>query len=179
LAVIILLLAIWGFLSRVESIRRASDRFTLNIPLLGPMFRCYFIANFTRTFGLLLKSELGIIQTLNIVGDTMGNAAYRQAFKKIAEGVVRGEGVAENMEKDKLLFPPLVSQMVSVGEMTGNLGSSLMYLSEMYEDEMNNTTKNLTTSIEPVLMIFMGVLVGFIALSIITPIYGITSNIHA
>jgi len=92
---------------------------------------------------------------------------------------VRGEGVAENMEKDKLLFPPLVSQMVSVGEMTGNLGSSLMYLSEMYEDEMNNTTKNLTTSIEPVLMIFMGVLVGFIALSIITPIYGITSNIHA
>jgi len=82
------------------------------------------------------------------------------------------------MTKDKLLFPPLVSQLVGVGEMTGNLDSSLMYLSEMYEDEMNNATKNLTTSIEPALMIFMGIFVGFIALAIITPIYGITQNLH-
>ena len=72
----------------------------------------------------------------------------------------------------------MVSQMAGVGEMTGNLSSSFMYLSEMYEDEMNNLTKNLSTSIEPVLMIVMGVLVGFIAVSIITPIYGITQSLH-
>ena len=178
LAGVLLLSAIWGFLLRIGSVRRAADRFILRLPLLGPMFRSYYIANFTRTFSLLLKSEIGIIQTLKILGDTIGNAAYKESFEKIAGGVIRGGAVAENMENDKLLFPPLVSQMVSVGEMTGHLGSSLMYLSEMYEDEMNNTTKNLATSIEPVLMIFMGVLVGFIAMSIITPIYGITQSLH-
>jgi type IV pilus assembly protein PilC len=163
---------------RFDSVRRAGDRFVLRLPILGAMFRSYYIANFTRTFSLLLKSEIGITQTLKIVGDTMGNAAYKQVFEKITAGVVRGGAVAEIMENDKLLFPPLVSQMVSVGEMTGNLGSSLMYLSEMYEDEMNTTAKNLTVSIEPILMIFMGVLVGFIAMSIITPIYGITQSLH-
>jgi|GEM_PF-383711 type II secretory pathway component PulF len=169
LAGFVLLAVIWGLLLRVGAIRRANDRMILRMPLLGSMFRSYYIANFTRTFSLLLKSEIGIIQTLRILSDTIGNAAYKEAFEKVSTGVVRGGAVAENMETDKLLFPPLVSQMVSVGEMTGHLGSSLMYLSEMYEDEMNNTTKNLTTSIEPVLMIFMGVLVGFIAMSIITP----------
>lgn len=165
-------------LLRKEAPRRAADRMILRVPLLGKMFRGYFIANFTRTFSLLLKSEIGIVQALKIVGDTAGNLAYKEAFKKIAEGVVGGGSAAENMEKDKLLFPPLVSQMVGVGEMTGNLGSSLMYLSEMYEDEMNNSTKNLASSIEPALMIFMGVLVGFIAISIISPIYGITQSLH-
>lgn len=172
------LAAIWGLLSRADAVRRVGNRMLLRIPLLGQMFRSYYIANFTRTFSLLLKSEIGIVQTLKITGDTIGGAAYKQSFENIAAGVIRGEAVAKNMEKDKLLFPPLVSQMVSVGEMTGNLGSSLMYLSEMYEDEMNNTAKNLATSIEPVLMIFMGVLVGFIAMSIITPIYGITQSLR-
>jgi type IV pilus assembly protein PilC len=168
----------WGLLLRIDSVRLGSDRFLLRLPLLGGMFRSYFIANFSRTFSLLLKSEIGIIQTLNIVGDTVGNAAYKAAFARMAESIARGESLGENMETDRLLFPPLVSQMVGVGEMTGNLGSSLMYLSEMYEDEMNNSTKNLATSIEPALMIFMGILVGFIALSIITPIYGITQSLH-
>ena len=178
LAGLVAFIIIWSLLLRIPNVRYAADRLLLQIPLLGPMFRGYYIANFTRTFSLLLKSELGIIQTLTIVGGTIGNAAYQRSFKTLIEGVARGESVAENMEKDKLLFPPLVSQMVSVGEMTGHLGSSLMYLSEMYEDEMNNSTKNLSTSIEPMLMIFMGLLVGFIALSIITPIYGITQSLH-
>jgi len=178
LAGLAVLIIIWSLLLRIPSVRYATDRFLLQIPLLGPMFRGYYIANFTRTFSLLLKSELGIIQTLRIVGGTIGNTAYQKAFEKIIDGVARGESVAENMEKEKLLFPPLVSQMVSVGEMTGHLGSSLMYLSEMYEDEMNNSTKNLSTIIEPMLMIFMGLLVGFIAMSIITPIYGITQSLH-
>ncbi|MCU0653164.1 MAG: type II secretion system F family protein [Candidatus Pacebacteria bacterium] len=168
----------WGLMLRIESVRFGWERFLLRIPLLGGMFRSYYIANFSRTFSLLLKSEIGIIQALNIVGDTVGNAAYKAAFTHMAESIARGESLGENMEKDRLLFPPLVSQMVGVGEMTGNLGSSLMYLSEMYEDEMNNSTKNLATSIEPALMIFMGILVGFIALSIITPIYGITQSLH-
>jgi type II secretory pathway component PulF len=159
-------------------IKLASDRANLRVPLVGSMFKSYYIANFSRTLGLLLKSEVGIIQALRLAGDTSGSAAYRVALNKLIDGVARGEAIAANMEKDKFLFPPLVSQMVGVGEMTGNLSSSLMYLAEIYEDEMNNSTKNLSTSIEPALMIFMGVLVGFIAISIITPIYGITQSLH-
>lgn len=175
---LVALIFAWVMLLRLPNIRLAADRLLLRLPIIGAMFRSYCVANFSRTFSLLLKSELGIIQTLTIVGNTIGNAAYKQAFANIIDGVQRGESVADNMDKDKLLFPPLVSQMVGVGEMTGHLGSSLMYLSEMYEDEMNNATKNLATSIEPALMIFMGLLVGFIALSIITPIYGITQSLH-
>ena len=167
-----------SLLLRIHQIRLFADRCFLRLPILGPMFRNYYIANFSRMLGLLLKTEIGIMQALEIVGDNSGNAAYRLAFSQIAEGVSRGESVSKNMAKEKLLFPPLVSQMAGVGEMTGNLSSSFMYLSEMYEDEMNNLTKNLSTSIEPVLMIVMGVLVGFIAVSIITPIYGITQSLH-
>jgi len=178
LIALLALVFITVILLRVPRIRLATDRLLLHLPIIGPMLQDYYIANFARTFSLLLKSELEIIQTLNIVGNTLGNFAYKQAFSQIAQKVARGESLSKNMTKDKLLFPPLVSQLVGVGEMTGNLDSSLMYLSEMYEDEMNNATKNLTTSIEPALMIFMGIFVGFIALAIITPIYGITQNLH-
>lgn len=165
-------------LLRIPAVKLAFDRAVLRLPLIGSVFKGYFVANLSRTLGLLLKSDIGIIQALRITGDTSGSSAYRVAFERVIEGVARGESVSENMEKEKFLFPPLVSQMTGVGEMTGNLSSSLGYLSEIYEDDMNNTTKNLATSIEPALMIFMGVLVGFIALSIITPIYGITQNLH-
>lgn len=153
-------------------------RFLLKIPLLGSIFRDYFIANFTRTFGLLLKNEMGIVEILKITGKSSGSMAYEQAFEKIAAIVARGDMVSVAMKNDKLLFPLLLSQMVEVGEMTGRLDSSLAYISEIYEDELNNSTRNLAVSIEPMLMILMGILVGFVAISIITPIYGITQNLR-
>jgi type IV pilus assembly protein PilC len=151
---------------------------SLRVPLLGPMFRSYHIANFTRTLGLLLKSDVRIVEALKIVASTTGNLAYKEEFATMAENVTRGERLAGYMEKDTKMFPSMLSQMISVGEATGGLTSTLMFLAEMYEDDLNTATKNLSTSIEPVLMIFMGLLVGFIALSIITPIYGVTQNIH-
>jgi len=166
-----------ALIARIPAVKLWLDRNSLRVPLFGSMFRSYYVANFTRTLGLLLKSDLGIIESLRIVGDTLGNSAYRKEFYRISEGVGRGELISVGM-RDRLLFPSMATQMVSVGETAGNLSSSLLYLSEMHEDEMNNMTKNLSTSIEPVLMIFMGLLVGFIAMSIITPIYGITQNLR-
>lgn len=168
----------FGLLLRIPSFKLFCDRGLLRWPILGGMFKSYYIANSTRTLGLLLKSEVGIMEGLRIVAETSGNSAYRKAFLDISEGVLRGETVGDMMKRDRLLFPLLVPQMVQVGEMTGSLNSSLLYLSEMYEDEMKTATKDLTTSIEPVLMILMGVMVGFVALSIITPIYGITQSLH-
>ena len=142
------------------------------------LFNRYKQAGFTRTLGLLLKSEVGIVESLQVVRATSGNSAYRHSFDNLMQGVIHGQTLCETMAKDKLLYPILLTQMIGVSEATGNLSSTLIFLSEMYEDEMNRLTKNLSTSIEPVLMIFMGILVGFIAISIITPIYGITQSLH-
>jgi len=177
-AVLALIVVLAMLFSKRPAVRYAFDQAALRFPLIGPMFKNYCIANFCRTLGLLLKSGVGIIQALRITGDTAGSVVYRAAFFRLTEGVVCGGAISGNMEKEKFLFPPLVSQMIAVGETSGKLSSSLEYLAEIYEDELNNTTKNLSTSIEPLLMIFMGAMVGFIAMSIITPIYGITQNLH-
>ena len=175
---IVALAIAWWLLMQACSIKKYVDRNFLRLPIIGALFSNYYIANFTRTLGLLLKSDVGIIEALQITGDTMSNRAYLQSFDSIAAGVARGQSISEGMQKDKLLYPSVVMQMVSVGEMTGNLSSSLLYLAEIHEDEMNGMTKNLSASIEPVLMIIMGIMVGFIAISIIAPIYGITQNLH-
>lgn len=169
---------VWTLLLKINSFKLFIDRNSLGLPVFGRLFKTYYIANFTRTFGLLLKSDIGIIESLHIVGNTSGNSAYRKKFFEIADHVKRGEEISSLMAKDKFLFPAVITQMLSAGEYTGGLSAVSLYLAEMHEDELNTMTKDLLTTIEPVLMIFMGVVVGFIALSIITPIYGITQVIH-
>lgn len=165
-------------LLKIKSVKLFVDRNSLRLPVFGKLLQNYFIASFTRTFGLLINSQMGIINALKITSNAIGSSAYQNKFFDLAEAVKRGENVSGLMQKDKLLFPPTAVQMISAGEMTGSLGSTLMYLSAMYEEELNAEIKNLLRAIEPMLMIFMGILVGFVALSIITPIYGITQNLH-
>lgn len=154
------------------------DHFLLAIPLIGSIIRDYNITNFCRTLGLLIKSDVRVMEALNILGDTTPNTAYRQEIQKSAEGVIKGEKISDQIQKTPRLFPPLVSQMIAIGETTGNLSDSLIYISQFYENEVNDMTKNLSNALEPILMVLMGLLVGFIAISIITPIYAITQNIH-
>ncbi len=155
------------------------DSFILRLPLIGSILRYYSLANSTRTMGLLLKSGLTISDALPIVSRTTGNFVYRKEFKSLSKVVERGEKMSSYLQKKRNIFPDVLSQIVSVGEKSGNLSASLIYLSELYESEVDDFTKNLGSLIEPVLMIFMGLLVGFIAISIITPIYSITQNLHA
>jgi type II secretory pathway component PulF len=178
LAALVVAAVVAALLLKIPRVRLAADRFLLGLPLLGPMFKTYHVANFCRTLGMLLASETGIVRALKILQETFENTAYRAVIGQMIEAVTRGESISQNMEKENFLFPALASQMVGVGEITGNLSSGLIYLSEIYEDEMKNMAKNLSTSIEPALMIFMGFMVGFVALSIITPIYGITQNLR-
>ena len=108
----------------------------------------------------------------------MPNVIYRRELAAIAQGVLKGEKISTHLEKRPHLFPDLLTQMISIGEATGNLSESLSYLSEMYESEVDDQTKNLSSTLEPALMVFMGLLVGFVAVSVITPIYSITQNLH-
>lgn len=153
------------------------DRFLLAMPLAGTISRTYTIANTCRTLGLLLKSGLPTVEALSISADTTVNTVYRAQFKKIADHCLSGGRIASELSLRPDLFPDMCSHMIAIGERTGNLPETLIYLSEMYEAELDDLTKNLSTSIEPLLMILMGFIVGFVAVSVITPIYEITQKL--
>jgi type II secretory pathway component PulF len=126
-----------------------------------------------------LKSGITLSEAVPLTADTTKNLIYKGAFKEIAIAVTRGEKISSYFSTHKDLFPAIMNQMVSVGERSGNLSSTLLYLAELYEAEVDDFTKNLSSLVEPIMMVVMGIVVGFIAISIITPIYGITQNLHA
>jgi type II secretory pathway component PulF len=161
-----------------QAIRYFFDSLILRIPMLGQMVQYFNIANSSRTLGLLLKSGVRLGEALSITADTTRNLLYKTHYKELVETVNRGEKISLYMVKHPAVFPDIFGHMVAVGEKSGTLSDTLVYLSEMYEAEVDDFTKNLSTLIEPFLMVVMGLVVGFIAISIITPIYGITQNLH-
>lgn len=171
-------ITIFLLLLRINRFRFWVHRLTLAIPLLGRLAQSYQMANICRTMGILLKSNVMIVEATNIAASTTLNAVYRKELYVMAEKARKGSRLSEHMELRSHLFPPMISQMVGVGEISGNLNETLLFLADMYEQEVDELTRNLTTVLEPALMIFMGLIVGFLAISIITPIYGITQNIH-
>jgi type II secretory pathway component PulF len=161
------------------SFRYLVESILLKLPFIGIMLRELILANTTRTLGLLLKSGITLSQAVPLTADTTQNLVYKKELNALSASVARGEQVAVFLRKNPNLFPAIMTQLIAVGERSGNLSNTLLYLSELYESEVDDFTKNLSSLIEPALMVVMGVLVGFIAVSIITPIYGITQNLHA
>ena len=174
---IVLVVGLVFSVKKKPAFQRYFDGFILKLPIVGKVIQNYNLANITRTMGLLLKSGVTLTETLEIVARITGNTAYREEFKNITTATARGELVSAALANNRELFPDTLTQIISVGERSGNLSQSLLYLSELYESEVDDFTKNLSTTIEPVLMIVMGIIVGFIAISIITPIYSITQNL--
>ncbi len=176
LALVVLVFAVFVAM-RQPKIRLWVDRQILRLPLFGQMFLSYHLVSFTRTLGILLKGEALIVEAVRITADTSTSTVYRREFNIMSEKLTHGEKLSEHLATNPKLFPPAFTQMISVGETAGNLSDTLLFLAEMYEAELEEITKNMSSLIEPVLMIFMGVLVGFIALSIITPIYSLTQSL--
>ncbi len=180
IALVVFVFVLIGLLIALKKSHRCAfyfDKFLLKLPIIGKIVQDYNIANFTRTVGLLLKSGITMGEALPICVKTTPNLVYKKEFKALAQVVNRGSKISTHLAKSPDIFPDIVTQIVSVGEHSGNLSNSLLYLSEMYEAEIDDFTKNLSSLVEPVLMIIMGILVGFIAISIITPIYGITQHL--
>ena len=118
------------------------------------------------------------MEAVNVTANTSSNLLYQIQLAELSKAIARGSNIADHMELSPHLFPPLVHQMVAIGERTGSLSDTLMHLSEIYEKEFDDRNKALTSIMEPALMCIMGLIVGFIAVSIITPIYAVTQNIH-
>jgi type II secretory pathway component PulF len=151
----------------------------LKIPLFGNLIASGQLARFTRNFGTLIQSGVPITRALDTTAATLSNLKFRNNIKSLSDNLSKGKKIGQALQETGFeAFPPLVSKMISVGEKTGKLEDTLLYLSEFFEDEIDNSSKNLTTILEPILLIVIGLIVAFVALAIISPIYELTGSIR-
>jgi type IV pilus assembly protein PilC len=175
--IIAFVIAFWLIL-KISAVRYAWHRCILYIPVIGRMSTEINIVNFSRTVALLLRGGVKIVEALNIASGTLSNLVYQRQAKLIAESVQRGEPMSKYMIEHPEYFPSSFAQMSMVGENTGKLDETLVFLANFYEGELDGSTKAFANIIEPLMLLVMGGVVAFIALSIITPIYSITQSIQ-
>lgn len=157
--------------------KKVIDAMILRIPIFNKLIVQSIMVEFSRTFGLLVGTGSLVVESLNQSADVVGNYYYQAAIREIGKKVEKGVSIGDAMLSDPL-FPPLIVEMAKIGEQTGKLDESLMRVSEYYEREVEQTVKGLTTAMEPVIMIVLAAGVGFLVISIITPIYSIITQIQ-
>lgn len=169
-------LFIMYLLIRAKFLRPFWEYTLFRLPSIGKIVRDFNLALFSRTMATLLTSGIPINQAVEITTETMRNVRYSRALKKIAKDQLAGEMLGSLLAERKDLFPPLVQRMVRVGEQSGNLADSLVFLAEFHEEELDYSTKNISTIVEPILILVVGLMVAVLALAVITPIYQITGS---
>jgi type II secretory pathway component PulF len=170
-------LIVFILLLRIRSIRKTWHALILKLPLVGRLSMDVNIVGISRTLNLLLHGGVKIVQALDITADTITNLVYQDEIRNIALAVQRGEPMSKSMIANEKLFPPTFSQMASVGENTGKLDETLVFMANFYESELDNSTKSMSNILEPAMLLIMGGIVMFVAISIITPIYSVTQTL--
>ncbi|PIR76829.1 MAG: hypothetical protein COU30_05760 [Candidatus Magasanikbacteria bacterium CG10_big_fil_rev_8_21_14_0_10_38_6] len=173
---IVAIIVAWNVMLKFTGTRLILHKFILGLPIIGKLVSNMNLALFCRTLSSLLNSGITIDQSLQIVAETMTSEVYRQQTISIYHRVLKGTSLSESISNKKY-FPSIVPRMSRVGEESGNLSEVLDYLADYYELEVDTTTKNLSTMLEPILLVTIGLVVGFVAMSIINPIYDLTSKI--
>jgi type IV pilus assembly protein PilC len=156
--------------------QKAFNVFSLHMPTIGKVVRKVNLARFARILSSMLKSGIPIVQALDVAGDSLANIPYKELIKAASVEVKVGKPLAEALGKTETLFPVLVIQMIQVGEESGTVQEILEQLAGHYEEEVDNTLKNLSSIIEPLLLLAIGAIVGLLAVSLISPIYSIYQN---
>lgn len=149
----------------------------LHLPVIRDITVKINSARFSRTLSSLTKGGVPILHAIDITKGTLGNTYYKRSMDSISKDVKKGKTLYESMGKFNNIYPGLIIQMVRVGEESGSLAETLIRIAEFYEEEVNNTTKNLSSIIEPVLMLVIGLVVGLFAISMIQPMYGLMGGI--
>ena len=157
------------FLSK-ERGRFLGDRLKLRIPILGSLFRDMAVARFSRTLATLVGGQSSILSSLNIVKDVVGNAVFSRALETARDEIGEGGNIANPLRGSRL-FPPLVIRMISAGEESGNLEGMLFKVAEAYDDEIQTKVSTLTSLLEPLIILAMGLVVGFVVLAVLLPIF--------
>ncbi|HVR35573.1 MAG TPA: type II secretion system F family protein [Methylomirabilota bacterium] len=156
--------------------RRLFDRFKLHMPVIGPVISKVAIARFTRTLGTLVSSGVPILQALTIVKETSGNVVVGEAVGAVHESVKEGETITAPLETSKV-FPPMVISMVDVGEQTGALPEMLMKIADTYEEEVDNAVSAMTSLLEPIMIVFLAVIVGSIVIALFLPLIALIEGV--
>lgn len=154
------------------------SKIVLRPPVLGSLVQSYVLSRISMLLGTLLSSHMKVDEALGLVSQSIQYPAYKEFLNDALPAVFGGKSLSELCSQNKVLFPSLFTDMIAVGEMSGNFSEVLKDVSMIYESELENSTKTLTHMIEPVMMIFMSLLVGFVAISIIAPLYSVTNNIR-
>jgi type IV pilus assembly protein PilC len=162
---------------RTEAGRIAIDRFMLRVPVFGELIRKTAVARFTRTLGTLVSSGVPILDALAITARGAGNKVIEAAVLNARSSIAAGRTIAEPLTESKV-FPPMVCQMISVGETTGSLDAMLQKIADFYEDEVDNTVANLMSLLEPAVILFLGVVIGGLVVSMYLPIFQLGSVLN-
>lgn len=163
----------WG---KTPTGRHHLDFLKLRIPIVGELVLKMSIARFSRTFGTLISSGVPMMRSLEIVGETLNNMVLSDAIELTRTSIREGQKLSQPLANSGL-FPNMVTTMIDIGEETGRLSEMLVKVGDFYDSEVEATVKGLTSMIEPLLIVFMGVVVGFIAISIMTPIFKLVTSI--
>lgn len=177
LGVIVLTVLGIGFYYRTDNGRHVIDRFLLRVPVFGPLVKKTAIANFSNTFGLLLRSGVNIIESIDITKGTAGNVIIEDILDKAKDNVQKGEQISTTLTQHPDVFPPLVSSMIAIGEETGAVDDMLDKVAVFYEREVDEAVDGLTAALEPALIVFLGTVVGFIVAGMFLPMFSIIGQL--
>jgi type IV pilus assembly protein PilC len=174
---IVFLFLILSLISKIKAVKALFHWISLRLPIFGKMIQNMNLVYFTRSLGILLKSGVPLISALDITKTILSNVIYQKQLEELAERVKEGRSLSDFLEGKEHLFPSVLYRMIEVGEKTGSLEETLIYLGNFYESELDRFLKTFTTIFEPLLLLFVGVVVGFVALAILPPLYEVTRSL--
>jgi type IV pilus assembly protein PilC len=154
------------------------DSIILKLPVLGILMRKIAVARFTRTLGTLISSGVPILEGLDITAKTAGNAVVERALQKVRKSLEEGKSLTEPL-KESEVFPGMVTQMIAVGEQTGAMDAMLQKIADFYEEEVDAAVKDLLTALEPVMIVFLGVVVGGVVISMYLPLFSLIGKLSS
>jgi type IV pilus assembly protein PilC len=175
---IVVFVILYKVIGRTKKGIQVIDSVKLKAPLFGDLTRKSSISRFTRTLGTLVTSGVPILQALNITRETAGNMIIADAISKVHDSVKEGESIVQPLEASGV-FPPMVISMIDVGEETGQLPEMLLKVAEVYDDEVDNAVAGLTSLLEPVMIVFLAVVVGTIVIALFMPLISIITGMQA
>ena len=176
IGIIVLLVICLKWVRKQEKGRYYTDKMALRLPIFGPLLKKVAVAKFTRTLGTMISSGVPIMDGLDITSKTAGNVIVENAIRAVRTAISEGKSMSEPLEQTGI-FPGMVVQMISVGEATGAMDQMLAKIADFYDEEVDVAVEALTSALEPMLMVFLGGIIGFVVVAMYLPIFKMAQNV--
>lgn len=176
IGIIVLLVVCLKWVRKQEKGRYYTDKMALRLPIFGPLLKKVAVAKFTRTLGTMISSGVPIMDGLDITSKTAGNVIVENAIRAVRSAISEGKSMSEPLEQTGI-FPGMVVQMISVGEATGAMDQMLAKIADFYDEEVDVAVEALTSALEPMLMVFLGGIIGFVVVAMYLPIFKMAQNV--